>query len=212
MVHDRRIDGDAHIFGNAGGLYINAMTWYDHETESIWSQPLGQAIDGSYRGTSLFLLPSQLTTWGSWVGEHPDSLVMINDVSRVQYPKRFTPTFVIGLTLGEDSKAYYYQDVETAVIINDAVGDVPVMLWAADNNFHAYIRQVDQQTLTFRPVGDQMVDTETNSVWDITLGLAISGPLKGKSLQPVPSLSSFDWAWLDFYPDSTIYAQDSPAA
>jgi len=30
--------------------------------------------------------------------------------------------------------------------------------------------------------------------------------LNGESLQPVPSLSSYDWAWRDFYPDSKFYA------
>jgi hypothetical protein len=56
------------------------MTWYDHETNSNWSQPWGRAISGQLKGTVLFLLPSQLTTWGSWKAEHPETLAMINDV------------------------------------------------------------------------------------------------------------------------------------
>ena len=27
-------------FGNQGGLWGNAMTWFDHATGSVWSQPL----------------------------------------------------------------------------------------------------------------------------------------------------------------------------
>ena len=45
---------------------MNAMTWFDHETDSIWSQPVGLAFEGPLRGTQLKLLPFQLTTWSNW--------------------------------------------------------------------------------------------------------------------------------------------------
>ncbi len=50
-----------------------------------------------------------------------------------------------------------------------------------------------------------MKDVETESTWDVSLGLGITGPLEGRALQPIPSLTSFDWAWEDFYPESEIY-------
>ena len=50
-----------------------------------------------------------------------------------------------------------------------------------------------------------MSDEETGSKWDITRGLAIEGPLGGTALQAVPSLSSFDWAFVDFYPQGEFY-------
>ena len=184
---------------------MNAMTWYDHESGSVWSQPWGRAIQGPLRGVELFLLPSQLTTWGSWVAEHPETAAMINDVGDGIFDRRQTinPNFVIGLILAEQPKAYYYQDVEAAGLINDSLGGI--FVWAADNNFHAYIRQVGDQLLTFQLQGDQLVDQESGSIWDISRGLAVEGPLKGEGLQPIPSSSSYDWAWLDFYPESPIY-------
>ncbi len=206
MVHDRRIDGEAHTFGNAGGLMMNAMTWWDHETESIWSQPWGRSIDGQYKGVELFLLPSQLTTWSAWKAEHPNTLAMINDYGGfAPFRQRFDPDFVIGLVLATEAKAFYYRDVESAGIVNDFVGQIPVMVWAGDENFHAYVRQVDDQILTFRLEGDRLVDEETGSTWNISRGLATDGPLKGLSLQGVPSSSSFDWAWEDFYPQTEFY-------
>ena len=206
MVHDRRIDGVAHTFGNAGGLMMNAMTWWDHETESIWSQPWGQAIDGRLKGVRLFLLPSQLTTWGAWKAEHPETLAMVTGYNRlVPFKERFDPEFVIGLLLADQAKAFYYLDVEAAGVVNDFVGDIPVMVWAGDENFHAYIRQVAGQRLTFRMVGGEVVDEETGSTWDIGRGLATDGPLKGQGMQSVPNSSAFDWAWLDFYPESAFH-------
>jgi hypothetical protein len=214
MVHDRRIDGESHIFGNAGGLFMNAMTWYDHETDSVWSQPWGRAIRGPLRGVELFLLPSQLTTWGSWVSEHPETAAMTNGngggglFGRRQ---KFNKDFVIGLILAEQPKAYYYRDVEAAGLVNDRIGDIPILVWAAENNFHAYVRQVGDQVLSFQIQGDEVVDQESGSTWDISRGLAVEGPLKGEGLQPVPSSSSYDWAWLDFYPESPIYEPQNTA-
>jgi hypothetical protein len=206
MVHDRRIDGEAHTFGNAGGLMMNAMTWWDHETESIWSQPWGRSIDGHYKGVELFLLPSQLTTWGAWKAEHPNTLAMVNGYSSFSpFRQRFDPDFVIGLVLAGEAKAFYYRDVEAGGIVNDFVGQIPVMVWAGDENFHAYVRQVGDQILTFRLEGDRLIDEETGSTWNIGRGLATDGPLKGQGLQGVPSSSSFDWAWEDFYPQTEFY-------
>jgi hypothetical protein len=205
-VHDRRIDGNAHTFGNAGGLMMNAMTWWDHETESIWSQPWGRSIEGPYKGTELFLLPSQITTWGSWRTEHPETLAMTNDSFRIGFKQKFNPDFVIGLILADQAKAFYYRDVAAAGVVNDAIGEFPIFVWAASENFHAYIRQAAGQTLTFRLEGDLLLDNETDSTWDISRGLATAGPLKGVSLQPIPSSSAFDWAWEDFFPGTEFYS------
>jgi len=130
---------------------------------------------------------------------------MVNDVEGVFGRQTFQPNFVIGLTLRQNSKAYYYSDIAELGTVNDTLGEFPVLIWASDEIYQAFIRLVDGQTLTFRFNGENLIDEETGSQWDPNLGLARSGPLVGKSLQPVPSLSSFDWAWVDFYPDSEFY-------
>ena len=42
-------------------------------------------------------------------------------------------------------------------------------------------------------------------VWDVARGIAVEGPLTGTVLQQVPYMTSFDWAWEDFYPHTEIY-------
>jgi hypothetical protein len=206
-VHDRRIDGKTHTFGNAGTLFKNAMTWFDHETFSIWSQPWGRAIQGTYTGIELDLLPSQITTWSNWKSEHPNTLVMINEVEQLgNHRQGFGEDFVIGLVLAGKARAVYFTDARTAGVINDWVGEVPVVVWGGDIDYHSYIRKVKDQVLTFRVEGEFLIDKETGSKWNIVRGLAIEGPLEGESLQPVPSMSSFDWAFRDFYPDSDFYS------
>ena len=119
---------------------------------------------------------------------------MINDVgngTRFSLGRgRFYRDFVIGLVLGDKSNAYYFGDVADVGVVNDTLGDFPVAVWAKDDRFHAYIRQVDDRTLTFRAEGETLVDEETGSTWDVARGLAVEGPLKGKSckLCPAPRL------------------------
>ena len=195
-----------HTFGNAGALVMNAMTWYDHETQSVWSQPVGLAFRGPLKGTQLELLPFQLTTWSNWVESYPDTLVMVNDVNRLGNIRQgFQPNFVIGLIIDDQAKAYYYEDVEAAGVINDTLAEVPIIVWAENNDYTAYIRKLGDQTLTFKIDNGLLVDQETGSVWDISRGLAKDGPLAGEGLQPVPSLSSYDWAFRDFYPGADFY-------
>jgi hypothetical protein len=185
---------------------MNAMTWYDHETESIWSQPWGRAIKGELKGVQLDLLPFQLTTWASWKADHPDTLVMINDLDRLRDDRQgFSKDFVIGLILVGNARAYYFKDVRDIGVVNDQLGDFPVLVWAAGERYQAFLRQVGDQVLTFHLEGEALVDNETNSRWNVVRGLAVEGPLQGESLQPVPSLSSFDWAWVDFYPQADFY-------
>ena len=105
-----------------------------------------------------------------------------------------------------DSSAYYYRDVADLGVINDTLGETPIFVWAAVENFHAYIRRVDGQTMTFYLDEEGALrDRETGSTWDVTRGLATDGPLRGEGLQPVPAVSAFDWAWRDFYPESQLY-------
>lgn len=185
---------------------MSAMTWYDHETGSIWSQPWGRSIQGELKGVQLHLLPMQLTTWGNWKSQYPNTLAMGDDLDRLGERRQgFNPNFVIGLVLGEDAKAYHYSDAAQAAVINDWLGETPIALWVMDEIYQAYVRISGEQQLTFHAEGDMLVDAETGSIWDPIRGLAQDGPLRGKALQPVPSMSSFDWAWLDFYPETEFY-------
>ena len=47
---------------------------FDRQTESLWSQFLGEVIEGPLQGSKMDLVASQLTTWGSWTQEHPGTV------------------------------------------------------------------------------------------------------------------------------------------
>ena len=109
MVHRRELNGEEFVLGNQGALWGNAMTWWDHSTGSIWSQPLGEAIAGPRKGQTVDLLPSEFTTWSAWRDEHPGTLALD------------APAGPSGFDLGEihlvvdftDEARAYYADPET---------------------------------------------------------------------------------------------------
>ena len=58
---------------------MNAMTWWDWESQSVWGQPWGAAIDGELTGTRLNLLPYELVPWQTWLEHHPDAKVLVDE-------------------------------------------------------------------------------------------------------------------------------------
>ena len=208
-MYDRRIDGEAVVFGNQGGLFMNAMTWWDHPTESVWSQVLGQAIAGPLKGETLSLIPASIVPWGTWKVEHPHTLVL--NTADLGFAGREIPSdqWVIGVALGEDSKAYYYTDLADEGLINDTVGPHPIALYAnADTRaVQVFLRKIDERTLTLTldASGEYLIDADTNRQWDITRGLPKGGKFGETGLLLVPYISAFDWAWLDFHPESEFY-------
>ncbi|MFQ5342261.1 MAG: DUF3179 domain-containing protein [Anaerolineae bacterium] len=76
LVFSRRVNGNELTFGVSGKLYQNNLIMYDHQTESLWSQLLGQAVAGSLRGERLRLLTAVQSTWEDWHAEHPDTQVL----------------------------------------------------------------------------------------------------------------------------------------
>ncbi len=191
---------------------MNAMTWWDHTTGSVWSQVWGQSIAGPLKGTTLELIPAAIVPWRTWKLEHPNTLAMTNDKTGFfsrQQPAR--DGWVVGIALGEHSKAYYYPALAEMRVVNDFIGPYPVTLYVdpETRNVHAYLRQVDDQVLTLAldETGERLVDQETGSAWDIARGLARDGALKGQTMLLVPYISSFDWAWRDFHPETEFYPQ-----
>ena len=64
--------------------------------------------------------------------------------------------------------------------------------------------ELDGRKLIFRADGDDFIDNETGSSWNI-LGEAIKGPSTGKKLTPIAHTNSFWFAVAAFKPDIQIY-------
>ena len=134
LAHERRLDAATPVFGNQGALYRGAMTWYDHATGSVWSQPLGAAIAGPQAGRRLALLPAQLTTWGQWRAAHPDTLALAEGgIPAAPYRgPRPGEEHIAGIVIGDEAAAWPYPAVAAAgagAPVTGRVGAAAVALW-----------------------------------------------------------------------------------
>lgn len=76
MVFSRQTPAGTLSFGVSGRLLHNNLVLYDHQTDSLWSQLLGEAIEGSLAGTRLKLLSAPQLPYGEWLARHPDGRVV----------------------------------------------------------------------------------------------------------------------------------------
>lgn len=202
-MYDRRIDGEGFVFGNQGALYMNAMTWWDHETDSVWSQVTGDVLFGPLEGTRLEQIPAAVETWGAWRQAHPETLVLETPGGFEAQP--IDPDFVVGVRIGDDAAGYRFEHVVERTVLNDAVGEVPIAVYAqADHLIRVWSRTVDDAVVKLEADGNRLVDPATGTVWNAVTGQGVSGPLAGRPLPPVAWASSFDWAWEDFHSGARI--------
>ncbi len=120
------------------------------------------------------------------------------------YREPHTTGFVYGLVLDGQAAAYDVAATIEAGVLNDQLAGKPILVYAQGDQFEAYLRQLDDRTLTFTLTNGDLVDHQTGTSWDPARGIGIDGELEGTALQPIPKLSSFEWAWFDFYPDSEL--------
>jgi hypothetical protein len=139
-----------------------------------------------------------------------------------QFDDRLQPMArVLGIILEGHGAAYVYDRLFEDLVINDILNENPVVaFWkagtasAVDARFipegrdvgttGTFLRTIDGQVLTFTANDDgTFQDSETGTTWDI-LGEAISGPLTGQILTPIPHHDTFWFAWAAFVPDGAL--------
>jgi hypothetical protein len=75
-VYSRELDGKTVDLGVSGKLWNGVLVMFDHDSESLWTQVDGRAIQGKYKGERLEHMNSEFTPWSTWVAAHPDTLVL----------------------------------------------------------------------------------------------------------------------------------------
>jgi hypothetical protein len=209
MVHRRQVNGSEIVLGNQGALWGNAMTWWDHETGSVWSQPIGEAIAGPLAGTTLELLPSNLTEWGAWREAHPDTLAL----DAPGEPSRFSlDRTVLVVDFGSETVAYPVPDLRRHGVVNDVVAGVEVAVLfdpADDQRWAVFSRRLDGRSVELVVEDGLVVDVETGTTWDPVRGIALSGPLEGEVLDLLPGFTSFPQDFFTFWPQGRVWAATS---
>jgi hypothetical protein len=211
------VGGSLEDFRLVGMDHFNAM-FEDQRTKSWWRQANGEAITGELKGTKLAELPSWQVSLAQWLALHPNSLIMQADpafaskyasgydyesgASRSQLTGTDTASWkekswVVGLTIGDASKAYDWNRLKKERVVNDEVGGAPVVIVLArdDKSYFAFQRPDSATRYTLR--GDSLIAGKT--------AYSLAGTGVGGTLQPLQASQEFWHSWRTFQPNTTQY-------
>ena len=205
VVHRRELNGEVLVFGNQGDLFQNAMTWWDHDTGSVWTQPRGEAILGPRKGQRLELYSSTLTTWQAWLDAHPNTVALDSP----GWPTGFhLEDMVIVLDLDTEVVAYSIPDLREVGVVNDSVAGVPIAVvidlddptrWAV------FDRSLDEVVVDLSYNGDRLVDRGTGTEFDPFVGTGVAGSMSGENLGRLPAFTAFPADYVNFYPEGRVW-------
>jgi hypothetical protein len=230
VVYAREVAGQELTFGVSGKLIMNALVMYDHQTETLWSQFIAEGVKGPLTGTRLEILPVQLTTWGEWTRQHPETLALDKGIRRSSgdpyrgyyqsggtgvigesnKDRRLTSKeLVLGVVNERTQKAFPFRYLQETPVLNDTFDGRPVVATLDTSSVATglFDRTVDGQVLTFTQMEDTLLmrDLETGTVWNKFSGQAEEGQFQGRRLERLPAFAAFWFSWSDFHPDTELY-------
>ena len=142
----------------------------------------------------------------------PENKILVT----ADYNKVPNRALVLGVYINDEAKAYPIEIIGYHHQVRDTVGGEPIMVTYCTvcRTGRVYRPMIDGQPENFRLVGmdhfnAMFEDSRTKSWWRQVSGEAITGPLKGKQLEELPSEQMTLQAWLTRHPDSYILQPDS---
>ncbi len=131
-------------------------------------------------------------------------------ISSTRYTDNRLPSkaIVIGVQINARYCAYPLTAFERKSVINDAIDGVPVLAFH-DNVSGAtavFMRTLEGTILTFEPRSRHFAkDTTTGTRWNMIIGEATEGKLKGKTLERLPAMNIYWFAWGRYHPETIVY-------
>lgn len=229
----RRTLGDRTLqFGTAGQVWNGMTLLYARPDEGVWAAAAGFALTGPDAGAQLEPYPFRVVTWSRWKSAYPDGAVLKResgsnrDYTLDPYGRYATDQnllfpvvrsdirhaakgLVFGAVFGKDAVAYAAKDAAKKEVIDDMLDQRPITIWGNRADSTAVAFRTDRPggtRLTFQlNTNDQITDRETGSLWYLD-GTAVSGPLRGTTLEPVPLFRGFWYCWAGVHPETRLYA------
>jgi hypothetical protein len=229
-VFSPRVQGQLEQFRLVGMDHYNAM-FEDSRTKSWWRQVNGEAVAGPLKGQSLAELPSQQMTLEAWAGLYPDTKVLQPDSAFIQAYEGLADydegkmkgrlegkdsvswgekSWVIGIQVGNEARAYDWIALLQTRVANDVVGGTPLLVVIEPDSasFHVFHREVKGEVLNFQQSADgqYLLDQQTGSKWSWR-GACIEGPLASHQMTRLQSYQEYWHSWRTFHPNSTRYSR-----
>lgn len=216
-VFEPFVGGQYETFRLVGMDQFNAM-FEDARTGSWWRQATGVAVTGPMKGTRLNEVSSTQLTLRSFFALHPNALVMQPDpefIARYDVEGRYErgesrgaltrrdggswqdKSWVIGVERGAATKAYDWNQLTTRRVVNDRVGDTPIVIALSEDGwgFVAFERPADVTAFT---IAGNVLHANGRS-YDFA-GREISG--SAPPLNPVTASQEYWHSWRSFHPDT----------
>lgn len=219
-VFEPLVDARPETFRLVGMDHFNAM-FEDATTGSWWRQATGEAVAGPLKGKTLPELPVAQMTLAQWLGLYPKSRVMQadefaleqydslarfergkseSDLTRTDSLSWQDKSWVVGIEAGGAAKAYDWNELKTAGMIRDRVGNQAVILvLAGDGNSYAAFKD----PMPEKPAAWQNDTLRIGSDrWDMRGRPAGSA---GAPLQHLNAHQEFWHSWQTFHPATARY-------
>lgn len=124
---------------------------------------------------------------------------------------------VLGVEINGDARAYPLKIMNFHEIVNEEIGREPVVVTYCPlcRSGLVFSRETQNGTLTFGNTGALyesamvMYDRETESLWWQVPGLAIKGPLRGSTLELLPSMVTEWGEWKELHPDTLVLSEET---
>jgi hypothetical protein len=191
VVYSRKINGKTYTFGVSGRLYKSNVLFYDHQTESLWSQLLSKAVTGDMAGTELSQLNSSRVKWKTWHRKNPETLVVSTDTG---YRRDYTT----------DPYEGYYRIGTIWFPVGEVRKDLPpkarILGIKIEDSVKAYpLEKLQKEKGTIKDMlGGVAIQIKLNDDGEVVE--VVDG--KGKI---VHHIFSYWFAWQSFYPATTVY-------
>src|SRR6187399_321689 len=213
-VFEPLVNGKKEKFRLVGMDHFNAM-FEDETTKSWWRQVTGEAITGKLKGQQLPEVFSTQTSLADWLDLNPNSLIMQADESFIKsYDSTFKfesgtnkskltgtdslswkdKSWVIGVKVGKESKAYDWNQLKEEKLIQDKIGSTPVLIVLSKNEKSFFAFERPSENASFSLNGDTLLFN------NYKLRLDRKGIDTTFSLKPLPATQEFWHSWQAFNP------------
>jgi hypothetical protein len=212
------VRGKSERFRLVGMDHFNAM-FEDATTKSWWRQATGEAVAGKRKGVRLPEVLCQQMTLDQWFALYPGALVMQPDpefvsrydtmglydvgrggshLTRTDTTSWAEKSWVVGIEVGDLSKAYGWSRLLSERVIHDSLGSHHLVLVLApgDQGFAVFERRAGQ---IFEMRGDTLISDS------LSFDLAGQGIHSRQALKPVKAYQEFWHSWRTFHPGTTRY-------
>ena len=214
---------------------MNALVMYDHQTDTLWSHFTGDAVQGPLKGQKLQILSALHTTWGQWLGFHPDTVALDKKgygsrdgyttyydsaqtgiIGETHIDDRLPPkTLVTAVSIGDQHRAYSVGDLRENPVVNDTLASVPflVVYHLGSATSAIFERDLDGVLLEFTAIPVEWDDAplvidQEGTTWHGLSGTALDGPRVGEQLRRVQNHYSFWFAWKDWRPETDLWVPE----